>query len=195
MAITGSSCVACGGARAGERVAPVTHKVGQRSVVVKEDRHLYCPDCETVSYRGALLAENQEAIARQVRLDEGLLTPDELRVIRLKYGLTQADMEALLQIGPKTWVRWERGRVVQSQTADQLIRLIARKPDVLRDLMTLRNVSSPVATAALADFDQALEERVERRLHGLLGGVSDATVKIAARAVSAEFRTDQPSKF
>jgi hypothetical protein len=37
----------------------------------------------------------------------------------------------LLGTGPKTVVRWEKGTVFQSATADKLMRLLAAKPDLV----------------------------------------------------------------
>ena len=40
----------------------------------------------------------------------GLLPPDEIRRLREVLGLTQAQMSGLLQIGAKSYTRWETGR-------------------------------------------------------------------------------------
>ncbi len=40
----------------------------------------------------------------------GLLTPEQIRALRLRLGLTQKTISELLQIGEKTWTRWETGR-------------------------------------------------------------------------------------
>jgi HTH-type transcriptional regulator/antitoxin MqsA len=68
--------------------------------------------------------------ARRLRQARGLLTPDEIRAIRASVGLTQAGFERLLGTGPKTVVRWEKGTVFQSATADKLMRLLAAHPEL-----------------------------------------------------------------
>ena len=40
----------------------------------------------------------------------GLLTPSQIKVLRKNLGLTQKEISNLLQIGLKTWTRWETGR-------------------------------------------------------------------------------------
>ncbi len=40
----------------------------------------------------------------------GLLTPEQIRALRERLGLTQKQISELLQIGDKTWTRWETGR-------------------------------------------------------------------------------------
>src|SRR6266446_1919955 len=40
----------------------------------------------------------------------GLLTPEQVKALRQRLGLTQRQISELLQIGEKTWTRWETGR-------------------------------------------------------------------------------------
>jgi DNA-binding transcriptional regulator YiaG len=40
----------------------------------------------------------------------GLLTPEQIKSLRERLGLTQKQISELLQIGEKTWTRWENGR-------------------------------------------------------------------------------------
>jgi HTH-type transcriptional regulator/antitoxin MqsA len=69
-----------------------------------------------------------------VRREEGLLMPDEIREIRQRYGLSQADLERLIGAGPKTVVRWERGTTFQNRTADTLLRVLRDHPEVMAEL-------------------------------------------------------------
>ena len=58
----------------------------------------------------------------------GLLTPDELRGVRDKTGLSAVDMAHLLGVGEKTYTRWENGRSLQNKSNDTLVRLLDRNP-------------------------------------------------------------------
>lgn len=40
----------------------------------------------------------------------GLLTPGRIKALRKRLDLTQPQISELLQIGEKTWTRWETGR-------------------------------------------------------------------------------------
>jgi HTH-type transcriptional regulator/antitoxin MqsA len=80
------------------------------------------------------MERTQQRAVAQIRAEEGLLTPDDIRRIRGKYGLSQARLEALLRTGPKTVVRWERGTVFQSAAADTLLRLLDQDPAILQAL-------------------------------------------------------------
>ncbi len=164
MTSSPQKCSDCGEMAVVETVGRVTHKIRQREVTIDGERHLRCGGCGVISYRGDMLDESQHAIAARVRREDHLLSPDELRVIRLKYRLTQAEMEKVLTIGPKTWIRWERGKVVQCSAADQIIRQIAKNPEVLRDLMNTNAVRSEAAEAVLASMDLEIERRIANRL-------------------------------
>ena len=76
----------------------------------------------------------REAVAR-LRKARGLLTPAQIVELRNSLGLSQAAFEKLLGTGPKTVVRWEKGTVFQSATADKLMRLLIAKPELADTLV------------------------------------------------------------
>jgi putative zinc finger/helix-turn-helix YgiT family protein len=198
MAVETVSCSECGGAVT-ERTARVVHQIGRREIAIEDDRHLYCAACGSVSYRGALLDESQRKIAAALRKEDGLLTPDELRAIRLKYGLTQAEMEKILTIGPKTWVRWERGKVVQSRAADQIIRLIASNPDVLRQLMNSSSIKNEKALSTLDQLDWQLRHRIVEKVKAeikssLSQEILEEVINLATREIRQIQREHEPSE-
>jgi putative zinc finger/helix-turn-helix YgiT family protein len=69
----------------------------------------------------------QDAIAIY-RKKHGLLSADEIRAIRERFELTQADLARLLRLGGNTVSRWESGRNVQTAAMDLLLRLIRDLP-------------------------------------------------------------------
>jgi putative transcriptional regulator len=54
---------------------------------------------------------------------------------RLKCGLSQAQFAAALQISPRTLQQWEQGRRQSSGAAETLLKVVARHPEVLREIM------------------------------------------------------------
>jgi putative zinc finger/helix-turn-helix YgiT family protein len=68
----------------------------------------------------------------------GVLTPGEVRAIREKYGLTQAEFARRTRIGEATIKRWETGVFVQSPANDQYLRLL-RDPEVFAKLDSVGN--------------------------------------------------------
>lgn len=51
----------------------------------------------------------------------GVLAPQELARLRQRLGLTQRQIASLLQIGEKTWSRWETGREIPSRSLNLLL--------------------------------------------------------------------------
>jgi transcriptional regulator with XRE-family HTH domain len=51
----------------------------------------------------------------------GLLTPEQIKGLRKRLGLTQPQISELLQIGEKTWTRWETGRERPSRVINVLL--------------------------------------------------------------------------
>ena len=54
---------------------------------------------------------------------------------RLKSGLSQAQFAAALRISPRTLQQWEQGRRQPSGAAETLLKIVARHPEVLREVM------------------------------------------------------------
>jgi len=57
-----------------------------------------------------------------------LLLPRELKAIRESFGLTQLQMAKVLNVGEKTYCRWENGLSMQTKALDRLVRLMAHNP-------------------------------------------------------------------
>jgi putative zinc finger/helix-turn-helix YgiT family protein len=142
--------MACGEVAVEERAGPFTVEHNGKTAII-QDRRMVCASCGNVSYQGTQISEHELAVGTAIRQMEGLLSPQELSRVRLKYRFKQTDMEQMLSTGPKTWTRWERGKVPQSKAADKLIRVIAEDPTVARRLMEQAGV---VNEAALEVFEQ-----------------------------------------
>jgi len=107
--------------------------IGNRRAVVTVDR-ARCKKCGENFYTPDQMDAAQLAAAAKLRKHDNLLGPDEIREIRATLGLTQAQLEQLLGVGPKTVVRWERGTVFQSRTADDVLRMLTEVPGVFEYL-------------------------------------------------------------
>ena len=69
---------------------------------------------------GEALEQLDKAKARYM----GLLLPEEIKALRQRLTLTQMEMSDLLQIGEKTYTRWESGRSRPSQVLNLLLRAL-----------------------------------------------------------------------
>ena len=64
------------------------------------------------------------------------IAPNDVVQVRLKCGLSQAQFAAALRISPRTLQQWEQGRRQPSGAAETLLKIVARHPEVLREVMT-----------------------------------------------------------
>jgi HTH-type transcriptional regulator/antitoxin MqsA len=117
-------------------------KIGSRSAVVL-DEFYRCVACESEFYAPGQMEATQRRAADTIRRDLGLLLPQEIKAVREKLCLTQADFEKLLGVGPKTVVRWERGTVFQNKSTDALLRLLDARHDNALLLARLHGVEIP----------------------------------------------------
>jgi DNA-binding transcriptional regulator YiaG len=75
----------------------------------------------------------------------GVLAPQELSKLRKRLGLTQHEIADLLQIGDKTWTRWETGREVPSRSLNLLLMALYEGKI---DIAYLRSKQRPAAQRA-----------------------------------------------
>ena len=117
-----------------EKRATLRLPVNGEDIAVPSAAHLRCPRCGEVLLRfqdSRRLGEDAIAIYRK---KHGLLSADEIRAIRARFDLTQADLTRLLRLGANTLSRWESGRNVQTEAMDILLRLIRDLPQSLEYL-------------------------------------------------------------
>lgn len=123
------NCAECGGA-VEVSYAPVPFEVRGETVAVEGIPHGVCSACGEVYLSLGAAEQLQKAAVRKSKAARQLLSPEEIRDLRHSLGLSQAAFEGLLGIGAKSVVRWEKGTVFQSATADRLMRLIRLMPEL-----------------------------------------------------------------
>jgi putative zinc finger/helix-turn-helix YgiT family protein len=129
------ACPACG-TMMKERRGRLRLPVNGEEIVVPSAAHLKCPKCGEIVLRSLEAKRLHEDAIAIYRKKQGLLSADEIRAIRERFGLTQAGLARLLRLGANTVSRWEAGRNVQTAAMDMLLRLIRDLPgsiDYLRD--------------------------------------------------------------
>jgi putative zinc finger/helix-turn-helix YgiT family protein len=129
------ACPTCG-AEMVERRGRLRLPVNGEEVAVPSARHLGCTKCKEVVLRFEDARRlNADAIAIY-RKKHHLLSAEEIRALRERFDLKQADLAGLLRLGANTISRWESGRNVQTGSLDVLLRLIR---DVPGSISYLRN--------------------------------------------------------
>ncbi len=122
-----------------------------------------CNVCGESFYDNEEMRKHQKTIKDFQRRVDGLLTSDEIRQIREKYGLSQRELARILGIAEKSIAKYEAGFVSQSKAMDNLLRVIERFPDVLSYLMLLNQMrergyqEKVVLLEDLGEFEQEYE--------------------------------------
>jgi len=64
----------------------------------------------------------------------GIMLPEEIKSLRKRYGKSQEDMCAILDLGNRTWTRWESGAVVPNASMCKTLFLLRDGKITLEDL-------------------------------------------------------------
>jgi putative zinc finger/helix-turn-helix YgiT family protein len=102
--------------------------INGEEITVPSASHLKCPKCGEIVLRLQEAKRLHEDASEIYRRNHGLLSANEIRAIRERFKLTQADLARLLRFGANTVSRWESGRNVQTAAMDMLLRLIRDLP-------------------------------------------------------------------
>ena len=119
-----------------EKSGRLSLPINGEEIMVPDQSHLGCPKCGEVILRLDEVRHLREAAMDTYRKKYGLLSGDEIRSVRERFNLTQADFARLLHLGSNTISRWEAGRNVQTSAMNMLLRLIRDLPgslDYLRE--------------------------------------------------------------
>ncbi|HEX9383936.1 MAG TPA: type II toxin-antitoxin system MqsA family antitoxin [Gemmatimonadaceae bacterium] len=130
VVLSDSACPECG-VTMKEKRGKLKLPVNGEEISVPDATHLSCPKCHEVVLRFDDARRLRQRALEIYRAKYGLLTADEIRSIRERYGLTQAEIARLLRLGSNTISRWEAGRNVQTASMDMLLRMIRDLPGSL----------------------------------------------------------------
>ncbi len=127
------ACPSCGTMMLEAR-GKLSLRVNGEPMTVPDISHLRCPSCPEKMLRLDEARQLREGAFKIYRQRYDLLSGDEIRAIRERHRMTQAQFAALLRLGGNTISRWEAGRNVQSSAMDILLRLIRDVPESLHYL-------------------------------------------------------------
>lgn len=133
-------CVICGG---NAKIVTEQKQARYRGEVVEVTQELYrCESCQEGFVTPEQAGNHVRAVKNEIRKKYGLLSPERIVEIRNKLGLTQAQLEELLNTGSKVVVRWESGKVIQGDSHDTVLRLLEKWPSDLERVRQIQKVRS-----------------------------------------------------
>jgi putative zinc finger/helix-turn-helix YgiT family protein len=114
-----------------------------RGETVEVSREVFrCESCQEEFVTPDQARSYVRTVKDEIRRRHGLLSPERIVEIRSKLGLTQREIEGLLNAGPKVVVRWESGKVIQSGAHDNMLRLLEQEPSILERLRQIQQLRS-----------------------------------------------------
>jgi putative zinc finger/helix-turn-helix YgiT family protein len=122
-----NACPECGTTMR-EKQGSLKFTVNGEEIAVAQSPHLSCPKCREVVLRFDDARKLRQRALESYRRKYGLLSADDIRSIRERFGLTQAELARLLRLGANTISRWEAARNVQTASMDMLLRMIRDVP-------------------------------------------------------------------
>ena len=131
-----NACPECG-TQMREKQASLKFPVNGEEIAVADSPHLSCPKCREAVLRFDDARKLRQRALEVYRQKYGLLSAEDIRSIRERFGLTQAKLARLLRLGANTISRWEAARNVQTASMDVLLRMIRDIPGTLAYLRTL----------------------------------------------------------
>jgi HTH-type transcriptional regulator/antitoxin MqsA len=118
-----------------------------------------CDNCGADPVFAEQIRRNQTKIADAKRLHDGMLTGTQIKAVRERFGLTQAQASAVFGGGTNAFSKYERGDVIQSIAMDRLIKIA----DVVPDAMAfLRDEAQLAVAQPVTDYE--LGEKKSRRM-------------------------------
>ena len=130
----GMHCAQCGKPGLTFRRRPEVFEYKGTKLKIEDYGVFSCPTCGEEYLDDPLIMETESQIRNWQRQVDGLLTTDEIKTLRRKIGVTQAEFSRVLGGGPKSFAKYETGVVNQSEAMDQLLRLVRDVPGVWANL-------------------------------------------------------------
>ena len=127
-------CAVCGRDSARLTQRPYESLYNQMPIRLESVEMYDCAACGEAVFTPEQAAEVSRRVKSAARERLNLLSPESIVDIRKRCNLSQEELERLFGLGQKVVVRWEKGRVLQSKTADVLLRLLDRNPAIIEEM-------------------------------------------------------------
>lgn len=139
-----SLCPICGNGELQPHVAKNTVEYKERATEL--DMYFsVCTDCGSEQANAAQTRANKRLMNAFKKTVDGLLTGAEVRTLRSRLGLNQAEAALIYGGGPVAFSKYETDDVAQSEAMDKLLRLTAELPAAFNLLCRRAGVKHVIA--------------------------------------------------
>lgn len=118
------TCPSCGAAARSERIEEETFQYGEgraAETLTARVTVYECSACTDEFLDGHADDARHEAICRHL----GVFTPEQIKALRTRYGLSRAQFSRISKLGEATLARWERGSLIQNSAHDRFLYLLS----------------------------------------------------------------------
>jgi HTH-type transcriptional regulator/antitoxin MqsA len=126
-----NQCPVCGSEKVTETSITETFKYNGHNKTIENYTITQCDDCEEEIVPPQTMKMAEKILRDFKREVDGLLTSKEIKKIRTEYGFNQENFSTFLEVGTKTFTRYENCTVTQSKPMDLLLRVIDAIPEAL----------------------------------------------------------------
>lgn len=173
-------CPCCMGEHEVKTVLVEDQMTFKKAHISYEASYLFCDIAEELFMDEQQMQENDIKMKDAYRKHEDLLTSEEIREIRAKYGISQSDLCILLGWGGKTITRYESHQV-QDKAHDTILKKISQDPEWFLSL--LNNAKSNLSAESYQKYLEAATLLYEED--------QDAYFRKAIEASYAKFQGNQ----
>lgn len=128
-------CPFCGKETYLHQIKPMTLRYKSRSITINQPGY-WCNECQEGVIGGADRKTTQKELQAFRAEIDGLLPPDQIKLIREKLNLTQQRAAEIFGGGINAFSRYERGETPISRPLSQLLHLLLSHPDLLNEVST-----------------------------------------------------------
>ena len=125
------TCPICEDGQLELRTHAATIRHNGEPLVIEEMEYCECPVCGADPVLVDQISRNELRVADAKRAAMGMLTSEEIRLVRRMLGITQREASMLFGGGANSFSKYERGVTLQSSSMDMLLKLLALRPDLL----------------------------------------------------------------
>lgn len=125
------TCPICEDGQLELRTHTATIQHNGEPLVIEEMEYCECPVCGSDPVLVDQISRNELRVADAKRAAMGMLTSEDIRLVRRMLGITQREASGLFGGGANSFSKYERGVTLQSSSMDMLLKLLALRPDLL----------------------------------------------------------------
>jgi len=124
-------CPICGKGSLKKEIIQEEFKYKGRSQIIPDYCIYKCNNCNEEIVDKESLKRSGKILKNFKREVDSLLTSEDIKKIRKRFGYTQRQMAEFLGGGEKSFARYESGAICQSRAMDNLLRILDRFPHIV----------------------------------------------------------------